>query len=74
MTIEFEGNTYLSPKEFSERYSWPTRASLRWHIHQNTDHFRDKCIRKRGRRVWISEKDFQEWLSGQEQKGAENYA
>lgn len=55
-------NRLIPITHWNKYHEWPTIAGLRWLIFTNKKGF-DECIRRTGRRVFINETAFFEWLN-----------
>jgi len=55
-------NTYLTVKEFTEKFSFPTKTSIRWYIFYNKKNFATKCTRRIGRKILIYLGDYLSWI------------
>lgn len=55
-------NRYIPVPKWNNYHDYPSAAGLRWLIfHEKTNGF-NKVVRRIGRRVLISEKDYFEWV------------
>ena len=59
---ESAGNRFILVTEWHKHHPWPSTNTLRHLIFHKEKFGFDVCIRRLGRRVLISEKDFFAWL------------
>ncbi len=58
-----QSNRLFTVREWARNNPWPSESGLRHLIFRNIDGFRDKVIRKIGKRVLIHEGAFQQWIN-----------
>lgn len=49
-------------KTFLAGRDWPTETSLRYYIFFNKFGFEERCVRRIGKRVFIDETAFEQWM------------
>lgn len=55
---------FVTVKRAAQIFTCFTEASLRWHIFQNTNGIRDRCVRKIGRKkLVIDTHELAKWIS-----------
>lgn len=55
-------NSYLTPKEFSEKYPTFTKTWMRHRLWRRAENGLDKAVVKVGRKFFIHEERFFEWI------------
>lgn len=59
---------FLTVKQFSKEHPAFTEGSIRWLLFKDSD-FRQKCVRKMGRRVLLNEEDTLNFINAQREGG-----
>ena len=63
-------SNYLTPKQLPQKYPAFTESSIRYMIfHEHSNGFH-RCIRRVGKKILISEKNFIQWIEAQCEGGA----
>lgn len=57
-----QGNRLIPVTDWNDHHQWPTIGGLRHLITMRHKNGFDRCLRKCGKRLLISEKDFFEWV------------
>ena len=69
-TEKSESSNYLTPKQVPKKHHAFSESSVRYLIfHEHTNGF-SKCIRRIGKKILISERDFIEWIEAQNNGGS----
>lgn len=61
-----QDDEYLTVDQLAQRYRAFSQGSIRWLLFKRESNGFNRCVRKIGRKVFISAKDFQAWLEEQQ--------